>query len=579
MKNIYAALANELDLPAQAVHLVHFVLKNMKASCVFPPDPRSGSEEFYTPVNICSAVMAYLVSKHADDPWGTLAEFGIQNSSEVGRIVFSLQSNPDTCVVPELTVDRDAYGELFNPETRSGPPRPVRWCPLSEENAFPKCESTADLLKKHFCGISLDRLVIIRRRFPRHIRADVQRALDTVLTSKEGVQLFGLTSRGFQDIDFTALTEEGANTATKTGPLTYSEIDVGEEKTVNCLGNGLWLALNSGQPYAVVLGDGTSRYACGSKQLEIAVPNTNAQLQFARSFLEDVQSQVESSSCYRGKILSFEGGRNYRGYDAGIKVHELKKVRRDEVILPQKTLDLLDRNVVEFVNQRRELAKRGMNLKKGLLLFGPPGTGKTHTVHYLSQVLPDTTTLIITAEQMGLLSEYMTLARLLQPSLVIIEDADLIAGQRERTKTCEEVLLNRLLNEMDGLQQDAEIIFLLTTNRPQALEAALTARPGRIDQAIEYPLPDADGRAQLARLYAGFQELPDDVVAEVVSRTDKTSAAFIKELMRRSTQYAITRGPEEPISASDVITAVEEMVFSGGAFNRQLLGGSTACEC
>ena len=55
-------------------------------------------------------------------------------------------------------------------------------------------------------------------------------------------------------------------------------------------------------------------------------------------------------------------------------------------------------------------------------------------------------------------------------------------------------MLNRLLNEMDGLKQDADIIFILTTNRPEQLESALAGRPGRIDQAIEVPVPDEVGR-------------------------------------------------------------------------------------
>lgn len=62
------------------------------------------------------------------------------------------------------------------------------------------------------------------------------------------------------------------------------------------------------------------------------------------------------------------------------------------------------------------------------------------------------------------------------------------------------MLRNKLLNEMDGLGEDAEMIFILTTNRPDQLEPALAPRPGRIDRAIEFPLPDDIGRATLARL-------------------------------------------------------------------------------
>ena len=64
------------------------------------------------------------------------------------------------------------------------------------------------------------------------------------------------------------------------------------------------------------------------------------------------------------------------------------------------------------------------------------------------------------------------------------------------------MLLNKLLNEMDGLQEDADVLFILTTNRPDQLEPALASRPGRIDQAIEFPLPDESGRTKLVNLYS-----------------------------------------------------------------------------
>ena len=149
---------------------------------------------------------------------------------------------------------------------------------------------------------------------------------------------------------------------------------------------------------------------------------------------------------------------------------------------------------------------------------------------------------LISAEQMGLLGEYMTLARLLQPSIVVLEDVDLIARERsEMSSPCQESLLNKLLNEMDGLKEEADILFLLTTNRPDALEAALASRPGRIDQAIEFPLPDEEGRLKLVRLYGRGVELSDEVVQNVVARTGRVSAAFIKELMRRSVQFHLER--------------------------------------
>lgn len=573
MEKHYQKIAKSLKIPSNGVHLVHYVLHNMRESCVFPPAPDE-TECFFSPLNICSAVVAYLKEKHRDDPWGTMENFGFESSSQIGAAVLAIQANRNTRLDVKISAKASEFEGLFSKE--SVDLRPVRW--IDEiEDSYPHYDETHHLLRRHFGGRPVEELVISRRRFPVHVRADIQLALDQLFADKENVQLLGINPMHLHEgIDFRALTIARDHYATKVGPLTYSEVTIGSGKSVSCLSSGLWLWSFAGAPVAAVLGSGPGYSDDGRIQIELATLNTEDSKQYADDFFDQLQRFVEDSKCYRGKILSFEHTEDYEGRASELKVHELKNVRREQVILPPETLELLDRNIVDFVQQRPALKKRGMNLKKGLLLFGPPGTGKTHTVHYLSRALPDTTTLIITSEQIGWLSRYMTLARLLQPSLVVIEDADLIARERENMDTCEEVLLNKLLNEMDGLRADAEIIFLLTTNRPEALEAALTARPGRIDQAIEFPLPNEDGRRQLAGLYAGNQDLASEVVEAIVAKTEQTSAAFIKELMRRATQYAIARGFDEPISKSDVETAVEEMLFSGGAFNRRILGGNSS---
>jgi ATP-dependent 26S proteasome regulatory subunit len=235
--------------------------------------------------------------------------------------------------------------------------------------------------------------------------------------------------------------------------------------------------------------------------------------------------------------------------------------------------------VVRFINQRPELSKLGMPTKKGLLLYGPPGTGKTYTIHYLMGALPGHTTLLVTAEQVGLLDEYIALARLLQPSIVVLEDIDLIGRERDGIEVGRESMLNKLLNEMDGLRTDAEILFLLTTNRPEALESALAARPGRVDQAIEFPNPDELGRRKLIRLYAAGAAISDDVIAHAARVTDGVSASFIKELMRRSIQFNLecrTNGDAIKILQNDIDQAIDELLFAGGSLNRALLGAGEA---
>src|ERR1700736_989250 len=140
----------------------------------------------------------------------------------------------------------------------------------------------------------------------------------------------------------------------------------------------------------------------------------------------------------------------------------------------------------------------------------------------------------------------------------------------------EEILLNQLLNEMDGLREDADVLFILTTNRPDQLEPALASRPGRIDQAIEFPLPDDEGRTKLVKLYSRSLDVPAPVVDVIVRRTKGVSAAFIKELMRRAAQFQLETRDRSVLGGVAVDGALEEMLFAGGSLNLKLLGGSAA---
>jgi ATP-dependent 26S proteasome regulatory subunit len=358
-------------------------------------------------------------------------------------------------------------------------------------------------------------------------------------------------------------------------PAQYQDVDIGNDKPVRCLNNGVWLCRDADLRYVVVLSFHREFGQEAGMCVEIAVPAGTKGSDFVHRCFGQFEVAVNASTSYRGKILSLDDDGDYRGRTKGMTVHRLPAVHRNQVILPEATLRLLDRNVLKFVESRDALRALGQSTRKGILLYGPPGTGKTHTIRYLASNLPGHTTLIITAGQVALLGVYMSLARLLQPTLVVIEDVDLIARDREEMGSpCEESLLNKLLNEMDGLKEDADILFVLTTNRPEQLEIALAGRPGRIDQAIEIPLPDSAGREKLVRLYGKGLNLSQAVAAESVKHTEGVSAAFIKELMRRTAQASLLRQSTQGVTVGDLEEALDDMLFSGGKLNVKLLGGA-----
>jgi hypothetical protein len=456
------------------------------------------------------------------------------------------------------------------------PPAPAQAAPLKLPPA-PEREMRFVYLAiaAHFPGIAREEIVASHRLFPGHMRADIQPVVERLFAPKAERFLGILEHHRYETLAFAGLMRDGQQ-AHMMAPLQYEDVDVGEDRPVRCLENGLWLCRSGGAPYAVFLSRHREFNHESGLRIEVAVPAGEAGLELTHAIFEQLERAVEQARVYRGKVLSLEQAAHYAGMASGIKVHRLPQVAAEDVILPDATRKLLDRNVLSFVASRDGLRGFGMQTKKGILLYGPPGTGKTHTIRYLASNLKGTTTLIITAEQVGLLAHYMTLARLLQPAMVVIEDVDLIARSRDQMDgACNEVLLNRLLNEMDGLQENADILFVLTTNRPQDLEAALAQRPGRIDQAIEVPLPDEGCREKLLRLYGRNMKLSPALVALAAKRTEGVSAAFIKELMRRTAQAVMARGGKEPIEA-DLGEALDDMLFVGGKLNVKLLGGAPA---
>lgn len=438
----------------------------------------------------------------------------------------------------------------------------------------PRKSNVWHLLGEHFGQVPPEEIVTSIRRFPIRLRADLQQALESLFPDSGASRTVGLhRQHNYGMISFSDLFERGHG-AVHIGPLRYEEVDIGEDQPVRCLEDTLWLLNRDGVPHAIMLSKENNYGQIEGMTVEIACPAGEAAERLSREYFSVLEVEIAKAKSYRGKVLSLEAGHAFTGKSTGILVHKLRTVGTEDIVLPEATRTLLERNVFGFVEQRSKLAAMDLPLKKGLLFYGPPGTGKTHSIHYLASALPDHTTLLITAEQMGILKEYMALARLLQPSIVVIEDADLIAQDRANVHACgTEVILNQLLNEMDGLRTDSETLFILTTNRPNLLEPALAARPGRIDQAIEFPLPDEEGRRKLAQLYGAGMKVAEPLLEEIVRRTDRASPAFIKELMRRTAQFALERADNGFASREDVEQALDEMLIKGGQLNTRILGG------
>jgi ATP-dependent 26S proteasome regulatory subunit len=191
--------------------------------------------------------------------------------------------------------------------------------------------------------------------------------------------------------------------------------------------------------------------------------------------------------------------------------------------------------------------------------------------------LTDTTVVMLSGDALRFIAAAVSIARALQPALVIVEDVDLIAEDRGMHPG-QHPLLFQLLNEMDGLAEDADVTFLLTTNRADLLEPALAQRPGRVDQAVELPLPDAEGRRRLLELYKGDLRLQLIDAEPIVAETDGVTASFFKELLRRaalvSAENASADGDDTlPVGDRELRVALDQLLAERNRLTRILLGG------
>jgi ATP-dependent 26S proteasome regulatory subunit len=136
-------------------------------------------------------------------------------------------------------------------------------------------------------------------------------------------------------------------------------------------------------------------------------------------------------------------------------------------------------------------------------------------------------------------------------------------------------LLFSLLDTMDGVGADADVTFVLTTNRADILETALADRPGRVDLAIEIPRPDAACRERLFRVYIRDLAMDADL-QPVVAGTEGVTASFVKEMIRRTVLASLRAGEQPPVLRDAHFAAVlAEMTSERHALTRSLLGVDT----
>ncbi|MGC8676311.1 MAG: AAA family ATPase [Candidatus Micrarchaeia archaeon] len=215
--------------------------------------------------------------------------------------------------------------------------------------------------------------------------------------------------------------------------------------------------------------------------------------------------------------------------------------------------------------------KYGVEGIKGILLFGPPGTGKTMLMRAIAYELGNIHFISIAGtdiSRMGLENAVSTVkgifdrAKENEPSIIFVDEIDALIPERDTSNELGAQLVGEFLEEFDKLKEEGEnIVVVAATNRPDALDPALL-RSGRFDRLIYIPPPNADDRAKLFKEYLGEAPLAEDVdFAKLAAMTEGFTGADISNLCRQAKMNAleasISKEEETPITMQDITLLVK----------------------
>jgi AAA+ superfamily predicted ATPase len=420
-----------------------------------------------------------------------------------------------------------------------------------------------DVISEHL-GADAGEIAVVQELIADHRLVDADIALE-LLASDTGGQLVGVSGGEQRLHSGMAELVNNPHTRFTPGAVDYAERSTGPSTSRRVVSMGIRLLQHDGYPIAVVQRGAAPQMGRDTAVLEVMCANADA----VSSFLSRVRSLMLEHSVLRGQVLSFTPTEFGRG-DAGATFLHRPGVAASDVILPDGVLDEIAQHVIGIGEHRDLLRNAGQHLKRGVLLYGPPGTGKTLTVRHLLTTAVDTTVVLLTGSSIRFIGAAAEIARTFSPSIVVLEDIDLVAMERHSSP---QPLLFEVLEALDGLDGDADVAFLMTTNRVEVLERALAERPGRVDLAVEIPLPGLAERENLFRHYARGLNFTDKSLREAAEKTDGVTGSFAKELVRRSVLRAAALS--EDVTDAHLLAALSELMSARQDLTRRMLGAES----
>ena len=300
-------------------------------------------------------------------------------------------------------------------------------------------------------------------------------------------------------------------------------------------------------------------YDAGAEFSSEIVEQASPLLSFLLSFVLPIVLFVWLGNFMNKKLIEKAGGANSMMFggvgksNAKVYVQSTHGIRFADVAGEDEAKENLQ-EIVDYLHDPKKYEEIGASMPKGILLVGPPGTGKTMLAKAVAGEANVPFFSISGSEFVEMfvgmgaskVRDLFKQAKEKAPCIVFIDEIDAI-GQKRNTGTMggndeREQTLNQLLTEMDGFEGNSGVIILAATNRPESLDPALT-RPGRFDRRVPVELPDLQGREAILRVHAKKIKIADDVDFKQIARmASGASGAELANIVNEAALRAVRDG-------------------------------------
>jgi len=216
----------------------------------------------------------------------------------------------------------------------------------------------------------------------------------------------------------------------------------------------------------------------------------------------------------------------------------------DSVVIPEKTRRTIKNSVDGLLSVREILNENGISIKRGIIISGSPGIGKTLICKILAKEIDISVIYVLPSHIRNIkdISRICDMAQDIAPTLLIFEDIDYLAENREDYNGNGGLVIE-LMNRLDGVENFDNVITIATTNMIEKVENAIKNRPGRFDQVITLGKPDKQCRKKMIELFASKVKLGKDVdIDDLAIKTDKMSGAYISYIIEAAAVEAACDG-------------------------------------